>query len=63
MCGIVGCILKEDKDVAPILFDCISKFNVSFILMANPDGVELVKNGILSVPEKYRENVKDFRKI
>ena len=25
MCGIVGCILKEDKDVAPILFDCISK--------------------------------------
>ena len=25
MCGIVGCILKEDKNVAPILFDCISK--------------------------------------
>lgn len=25
MCGIVGCILKEDEDVAPILFDCISK--------------------------------------
>ena len=25
MCGIVGCILKEDGDVAPILFDCISK--------------------------------------
>ena len=25
MCGIVGCILKEDNDVAPILFDCISK--------------------------------------
>ena len=25
MCGIVGCILKEDSDVAPILFDCISK--------------------------------------
>ena len=25
MCGIVGCILKEDRDVAPILFDCISK--------------------------------------
>ena len=24
MCGIVGCILKENKDVAPILFDCIS---------------------------------------
>lgn len=25
MCGIVGCILKNDDDVAPILFDCISK--------------------------------------
>ena len=26
MCGIVGCILKDnDEDVAPILFDCISK--------------------------------------
>ena len=25
MCGSVGCILKEDKNVAPILFDCISK--------------------------------------
>ena len=25
MCGIVGCILKENEYVAPILFDCISK--------------------------------------
>lgn len=25
MCGIVGCILKNDDDVADILFDCISK--------------------------------------
>jgi glucosamine--fructose-6-phosphate aminotransferase (isomerizing) len=25
MCGIVGCILKQDTNVAPILFDCISK--------------------------------------
>ena len=25
MCGIVGCILKDEGDVAPILFDCISK--------------------------------------
>lgn len=25
MCGIVGCILKNDDDVAPVLFDCISK--------------------------------------
>lgn len=25
MCGIVGCILKNNEDVAPILLDCISK--------------------------------------
>lgn len=25
MCGIVGCILKNDDNVAPILLDCISK--------------------------------------
>ena len=25
MCGIVGCVLKENKNVAPILFECISK--------------------------------------
>ena len=25
MCGIVGCILKENENVAPILFNCISK--------------------------------------
>lgn len=25
MCGIVGCILKDDRNVAPILFECISK--------------------------------------
>ena len=25
MCGMVGCILKDDEDVAPILLDCISK--------------------------------------
>ena len=25
MCGIVGCILKENENVAPILFECISK--------------------------------------
>ena len=25
MCGIVECILKNEEDVAPILFDCISK--------------------------------------
>lgn len=25
MCGIVGCILKNNKDAAPVLLDCISK--------------------------------------
>lgn len=25
MCGIIGCILKENENVAPILFQCISK--------------------------------------
>ncbi len=25
MCGIVGCILKQNEDVAPILFDCLTK--------------------------------------
>lgn len=25
MCGIVGCMLKDKKDVAPILFECIRK--------------------------------------
>ena len=25
MCGIVGCILKENVNVAPVLFECISK--------------------------------------
>lgn len=39
------------------LFDEIEEFNVACILMANPDGVELVKNGIASVPEKFREKV------
>ena len=39
------------------LFDEIEDFNVSIVLMANPDGVELVKNGISSVPEKFREKL------
>ena len=25
MCGIVGCILKNNKNAAPVLLDCISK--------------------------------------
>lgn len=36
------------------LFDEIKNFNIGFILMANPDGVELSQNGINSARKKYR---------
>ena len=37
------------------LFDEIKNFNLSFILMANPDGVELCYNRLASVPENYKK--------
>lgn len=37
------------------LFDKIKTFNLCFILMANPDGVELSINGIVSAPKKRRD--------
>lgn len=37
------------------LFCNIKNFNLSFILMANPDGTELSVNGIKSAPKKYRK--------
>ncbi len=40
------------------LFAKINEFNLSFILMANPDGVELSQNGLCSAPKKYREFLK-----
>lgn len=40
------------------LFDNVKNFNVSFILMANPDGVELVYGGLFSVPENYQTFLK-----
>lgn len=50
------------------VFEEIKDFNLSFVLMANPDGVELVENGVSSVPEKYQksllkmnQNSQDFR--
>ena len=46
------CKMLDDR-----LFDDIDNFNLSFILMANPDGVELVFNGINSIPEKYKKNI------
>ncbi len=39
------------------LFEDINQFNLSFVLMLNPDGVELCEKGILSAPKKYRKNL------
>jgi hypothetical protein len=39
------------------LFDNISKFNLSFILMTNPDGVELCTGGLETAPPTERENL------
>ena len=39
------------------LFDNDLPFNIIVIPMLNPDGVELCYKGLLSVPEKYRENL------
>ncbi len=39
------------------VFEEIKDFNLSFVLMANPDGVELVENGVSSVPEKHQKNL------
>lgn len=44
------------------VFDEIDSFNVSLILMANPDGVELVKHGIESVPESSRKKVLEINR-
>lgn len=39
------------------LFDSITNFNLAFVLMANPDGVELSANGLVSAPHKKRKNL------
>ncbi len=39
------------------LFDDVKDFNLSFVLMANPDGVELSANGLCSAPENEKENL------
>lgn len=44
------------------LFEDVKSFNLGFILMANPDGVELVENGVLSVPENHRINILKINK-
>ena len=37
------------------LFDDIQNFNLSFIVMANPDGVELQNGGLKKFPKKYQK--------
>lgn len=39
------------------LFDEIKDFNLSFVLMANPDGVELSAKGLLSAPKETRASL------
>ncbi len=39
------------------LFDDIKKFNLSFIIMANPDGVELCLSGLQSATESERKRL------
>ncbi len=39
------------------LFDCVKEFNLSFIIMANPDGVELVSKGVTSVPNEMQKTL------
>lgn len=42
------------------LFDDVKDFNLSFILMANPDGVEISKNGVYAAPFEQREFLIDL---
>lgn len=39
------------------LFENITNFNISFIVMVNPDGVELSKNGLKSCPNFERKRL------
>lgn len=42
------------------LFDKIKKFNLSFVLMANPDGVELQCGNLLSFPKRTQKKLIEF---
>ena len=44
------------------LFDNIKNFNLSFVLMANPDGVEICYHGFDSVPENFKKEVFEINK-
>ena len=58
MCGIVGCILKEKKNVAPILFECISNLeyrgydSVGLATYNNKINIKKAKGDIESVNSK-----------
>lgn len=39
------------------LFENVQDFNLAFIIMANPDGVELSSKGLQSVPKKYKQRL------
>lgn len=58
MCGIVGCILKENKNVAPILFECISNLeyrgydSVGLATYDNKINIKKAKGDIESVNSK-----------
>ena len=67
MCGIVGCILKEKKDVAPILFECIKNLEYrgyDSIGLATYDNAIHVKKGKGDIRKVDREqnfsNMKGF---
>lgn len=64
MCGIVGCILKKDKNVAPILFECISNLeyrgydSVGLATYNNEINVKKAKGDIKSV--NFKLDFKDM---
>lgn len=57
MCGIVGCILKENENVAPILFECISR-----IVYRGYDSVGLATFDDVIYVKKSRGSVEDVNK-
>ena len=57
MCGIVGCILKENENVAPILFECISR-----IVYRGYDSVGLATFDDVIYVKKSRGFVEDVNK-
>ena len=64
MSGIVGCILKENNDVAPILFECVSKLEYrgyDSAGLATIDDVIYVKKSKGSIKDiDYNLHLKDI---